>query len=80
MKRSIYTISLCFLTLLFLSTIESEHIYALTEIPEGEFHALILFAITGMIVMAGANDLMVFFMGLETMSVAVYVLTGDECS
>ena len=47
-------------------------------IPEGEFYALILFAITGMIIMAGANDLMVFFMGLETMSVAVYVLTGID--
>jgi NADH-quinone oxidoreductase subunit N len=29
-----------------------------------------------MIVMAAANDLIVFFLGLETMSVAVYVLTG----
>jgi NADH-quinone oxidoreductase subunit N len=29
-----------------------------------------------MIVMAAANDLMVFFLGLETMSIAVYVLTG----
>ena len=29
-----------------------------------------------MIVMAAANDLIVFFLGLETMSVAVYILTG----
>jgi NADH-quinone oxidoreductase subunit N len=43
---------------------------------EGEFYALILFATVGMIIMAGSNDLMVFFLGLETMSVAVYVLTG----
>ncbi|MPZ77530.1 MAG: NADH-quinone oxidoreductase subunit NuoN [Deltaproteobacteria bacterium] len=47
-----------------------------TGIHEGEFYSLILFATTGMIVMAAANDLMVFFLGLETMSVAVYVLTG----
>jgi NADH-quinone oxidoreductase subunit N len=47
-----------------------------TKIHEGEFYALILFATTGMIVMAAANDLIVFFLGLETMSVAVYVLTG----
>jgi NADH-quinone oxidoreductase subunit N len=45
-------------------------------IHEGEFYALILFATVGMIVMAAANDLMVFFLGLETMSIAVYVLTG----
>ena len=30
--------------------------------------------------MAAANDLMVFFLGLETMSVAVYVLTGIQRS
>ena len=47
-----------------------------TGIYEGEFYSLILFATTGMIVMASANDLIVFFLGLETMSIAVYVLTG----
>lgn len=46
------------------------------NIHEGEFYVLVLFATFGMIVMAAANDLMVFFLGLETMSVAVYVLTG----
>jgi NADH-quinone oxidoreductase subunit N len=45
-------------------------------IHEGEFYALVLFATVGMMLMAAANDLMVFFLGLETMSVAVYVLTG----
>ena len=45
-------------------------------IQEGEFYSLLLFATVGMMLMAGANDLMVFFLGLETMSVAVYVLTG----
>jgi NADH-quinone oxidoreductase subunit N len=46
------------------------------KIHEGEFYALILSATVGMIVMAAANELIVFFLGLETMSVAVYVLTG----
>jgi NADH-quinone oxidoreductase subunit N len=45
-------------------------------IHEGEFYVLILFATVGMILMVAANDLMVFFLGLETMSVSVYVLTG----
>jgi NADH-quinone oxidoreductase subunit N len=45
-------------------------------IHEGEFYALVLFATVGMMLMAAANDLMVFFLGLETMSIAVYVLTG----
>jgi len=45
-------------------------------IQEGEFYALVLFATAGMMLMAAANDLLVFFLGLETMSIAVYVLTG----
>ena len=50
------------------------------KIHEGEFYALVLFATLGMILMAAANDLMVFFLALETMSVAVYVLTGIQRS
>lgn len=46
------------------------------QIHEGEFYELVLFATVGMILMVAANDLMVFFLGLETMSMAVYVLTG----
>ena len=47
-----------------------------TKIYEGEFYCLVLFAAVGMILMAAANDMIVFFLGLETMSIAVYVLTG----
>jgi NADH-quinone oxidoreductase subunit N len=49
-----------------------------TRIHEGEFYSLVLFAALGMVLMAAANDLMVFFLALETMSVAVYVLTSIE--
>src|ERR1043166_8527851 len=38
------------------------------RIHEGEFYALVLFATAGMIMMAGANDLIVFFLALETRS------------
>jgi NADH-quinone oxidoreductase subunit N len=48
------------------------------RIHEGEFYAMVLFATFGMILMAAGNDLMIFFLGLETMSVAVYVLTGIQ--
>lgn len=47
-----------------------------TGIREGEFYVLILLSTFGMILMAAANDLILFFLGLETMSIAVYVLTG----
>lgn len=42
----------------------------------GELYVLILFATVGMMVFAGSRDLMVTFLGLELMSVPVYVLTG----
>ena len=42
----------------------------------GEYYALILFSIVGMIMMATANDLLVIFIALEMLSLAVYVLTG----
>jgi NADH-quinone oxidoreductase subunit N len=39
-----------------------------------EFHALLLASATGSIVMASANDLIVLFLGLESLSIALYVL------
>src|SRR5439155_13751 len=41
-----------------------------------EYFALLLFATLGMMLMAGAQDLMVLFLGLELMSISVYVLAG----
>jgi NADH-quinone oxidoreductase subunit N len=41
-----------------------------------EYYALLLFATLGMMLMSGGEDLMVIFLGLELMSVAVYVLAG----
>ncbi len=47
-----------------------------TGIKGGEYYPLILFAVAGVVVMAAATDLIVMFLGLETMSMAVYVLAG----
>jgi len=41
-----------------------------------EYYVLLLFATLGMMLMAGGEDLMVIFLGLELMSVSVYVLAG----
>ena len=41
-----------------------------------EYYALVTFAAAGMLWLAGADDMMVLFLGLEVMSVAVYVLAG----
>jgi NADH-quinone oxidoreductase subunit N len=41
-----------------------------------EYYALVLFAAFGMMLMAAAGDLIIIFLGLETMSIAVYALAG----
>jgi NADH-quinone oxidoreductase subunit N len=51
-------------------TVEREHL------PQGEYYALMLFAIAGMMLMATASDLLIIFLALEVLSLAVYVLTG----
>ena len=43
-----------------------------------EYYPLILLATAGMMFLAGAEDLIVLFLGLEVMSVAVYVLAGFD--
>lgn len=43
-----------------------------------EVFSLYLVAATGAIVMAAANDLIVLFLGLETMSLAFYILAASE--
>ena len=56
--------SLIFLLAAALTILSAIHYLRQTGIHEGEFYALILFATVGMIVMAAANDLLVFFLGL----------------
>src|SRR5215831_6814912 len=46
------------------------------KLPAGEFHALLLFATSGMMLMAAAGDLVIVFLGLEILSIATYVLAG----
>ena len=41
-----------------------------------ESHVLVLLATSGMMLLAGARDFAVVFLGIELMSVSVYVLTG----
>ena len=45
-------------------------------ITAGESHVLLLLSTAGMMTLAAARDLMIVFLGIEIMSVAVYVLAG----
>lgn len=70
-----------FLTLLFLCgggtviffAIRSDEIAAYRQ---GEFHTLLLGAVLGAILLVSSNNLVVFVLGLETLSMCSYVLAG----
>ncbi len=45
-------------------------------VDSGEYYALLLFATSGMLLLASANDLIVVFLAIELMSLSLYVLAG----
>ena len=47
-------------------------------INSAEFFVLLMLSAAGGIVMAGANDLIVLFLGLEVLSIAVYILAASH--
>ncbi len=59
-----------------LSLAFSEPVVRREGLPAGEYYALLLFALAGMMLMATASDLLVIFLALEVLSLAIYVLTG----
>jgi len=59
-----------------LSTLLSRSYLEKEGLPVGEFYALLLLAVAGMMLMSAALDLVIFFLGLEVMSVSFYVLAG----
>jgi NADH-quinone oxidoreductase subunit N len=70
-----------FFTLLFcaigvLSVLFSWDYLKRTRINLAEYYALMLSSIMGMIVMAASNDLITIFLGLELMSLSLYVMVG----
>ena len=46
------------------------------DLPGVEFYVLLLLSAAGGVVMVSANDLIVLFLGLEGLSIAVYVLAA----
>jgi NADH-quinone oxidoreductase subunit N len=61
-----------------LTMLLSSEVVERENLPAGEYYALTLFAIVGMMMMAAATDLLVIFVALEVFSLAVYVLTGIQ--
>ncbi len=48
------------------------------SIDRGEYYALLIYAVSGMSMMAASSDLFSFFLGLEVLSISLYVLIGFE--
>lgn len=46
------------------------------DINYGEFYVLLMFSISGMMLMSQANNLLMVFLGLELLSIPLYVLAG----
>ena len=69
-------ISLVLVGVGFLTLLYSPQLVERDGLPAGEYYALTLFAIAGMMLMAMATDLLVIFLALEVLSLAVYVLTA----
>jgi NADH-quinone oxidoreductase subunit N len=61
-----------------LSCALSMHYLAELRINHGEFYALILFATSGMMLLVAAVDMLPVFLGLELMSIPIYVLAGFD--
>jgi NADH-quinone oxidoreductase subunit N len=66
----IFLVSSFLVVLLSLSYLKRE------EEVRGDYYALVLFATLGMMLMASSFDLIVIFLGLEIVSVSLYILSG----
>lgn len=69
------------LDLIFIATAGLSVLVALSylgnqEMQRGEYYTLLLFATVGMMLMGAATDLIVVFLGLEIMSIALYILAA----
>ena len=67
---------LIFLLVAILTILASVDHIAAAGAPRGEFFALILFAVSGMTMMAASEHLLTLFLGLEILSICLYVLAG----
>jgi NADH-quinone oxidoreductase subunit N len=59
-----------------LTMVLSNDVVERDDLPAGEYYALTLFGLSGMMLMAAATDLLVIFLALEVLSLSVYVLTA----
>lgn len=59
-----------------LTVLISKQYFEQINFQRGEYYILLLFATVGMMLIASANDLIIIFLGIELMSLCLYVLAG----
>ncbi len=69
-------LQLLILLMTFLTVLFSEEYLREKRIPFGEFYPMLLWCATGGLIMVGTKSLLMFFIGLEVLSIALYVLAG----
>ena len=68
--KIVFLVSAALILLMSIGYLKSE------RIDKGEFYPLILFATLGMMLMVSAVDLLILYIGLEMMSISIYILAG----
>ena len=75
-KLGLFLTFIFFATALLITLISAEF-FEEHAVLYGELYPLILFTTAGMIMVATAGDLVILLLGIETMSIGAYVLTGS---
>ncbi len=74
-RYAIFFTALCTISSLGTVLVSGHYLHRF-DILRGEYYALLLLALAGMFVLVTAYDLMSVFLGLELMSLAIYIIVG----
>lgn len=74
--RMAFTFDLILLLSALLTVLISKDYLPQEKIDDGEYYALLLFAVSGAMILAHGADLIVIFLGLEIASLSAYILVG----
>ena len=69
-------LNIIFLLTAFLTVLLSVNYLSKADIERGEYYYLLLFSVSGMMLMGMANDLILIFLALELLSIPLYILSG----
>jgi NADH-quinone oxidoreductase subunit N len=70
------TLQILFLSIGLVAIAQANDYLRRRGIEQGEYYTLLLFTISGMMLMASAGDLIVVFLALELLSIPLYILAG----